>query len=697
MASSTGISQTPSHLLCDTNLSVCKLEVSKHLDTLSKEQKLYTHHLSRAGWAGARPLARSQSQWAPDLVQLFLEIFADPASAGGSNKARRARDIAALKAAANVGEDDWKSFMEYAVQVLYNTGNIKSFGDTKFIPRLSASHFETIVRASGSAKAADYFKSLRDFIYSHTPTEANLIGFPAEGHISGYYSDNMSQADVERVQALLEKHNISALNTRLHKTDDNKYELLIACADAKTDATLTGADGLEVKVTRGDFAPELKQVVEHITAAIPYAANEQQKKMLEKYAESFRTGSVDAHIDSQRHWIRDVGPVVESNIGYVEAYRDPAGVRAEWSGFVAVVNKEMSAKFDVLVNTAEKHIERLPWPKAFEVDTFQKPDYTSLEVVSFATSGTPPAGINIPNYANVRMNEGFKNVSMANVMSAKAPNEKITFLNEEDAAVFKKYADVAFEVQVGLHELLGHGSGKQLTEESAGKYNFDHTNPPISPLTKKPITTWYKPNETFGGVFGSPASSYEECRAEAVAMYLCVDKEILKIFGHEGQEAENIIYCCYLQMARAGVLALEFWDPKLKKWGQAHMQARHAILKVFQEAGIVTVITKDDSFIITLDRSKILSHGVPAVATLLQKLNVYKATADAAAGVPFYDEATAVTDDWIARRDIVLREKQPRKVFLQGNSVLNEKGEVEWKEYPVTLEGFVQSCVERGF
>ncbi|KAJ3157175.1 hypothetical protein HDU89_002587 [Geranomyces variabilis] len=694
---STTSETTPSHLLTDTNLPVCKLEVSKHFETLSKEQKLYTHHLSRAGWAGAKALARSQSQWAPDLVQLFLEIFADPTSTGGSNKPRRTRDIAALKAAANVGEEDWKFFMEYAVQVLYNTGNVKSFGDTKFIPRVSAGQFEAIVRASGSAKAAKYFKSLREFIYSHTPTEANLIGFPAEGHISGYYTDNMSRADVERVQALLEKHNISALNTRLHKSDDNKFELLIACAETKTDATLTGDDGLEVKVTRGDFATEFKQVVEHITAAIPYAANEHQKKMLEKYAESFATGSIDAHIDSQRHWIKDVGPVVENNIGYVEAYRDPAGVRAEWSGFVAVVNKEMSAKFDVLVNTAEKHIERLPWPKAFEVDTFQKPDYTSLEVVSFATSGSPPAGINIPNYAHVRMNEGFKNVSMANVMSAKAPNEKITFLSEEDAALFKKFADVAFEVQVGLHELLGHGSGKQLTEESAGKYNFDHTNPPVSPLTNKPITTWYKPNETFGGVFGSPASSYEECRAEAVAMYLCVNKEILKIFGHEGQEAEDIIYCCYLQMARAGVLALEFWDPKSKKWGQAHMQARHALLKVFQNAGIVTVTPHGESFIISLDRSKILSHGVPAVATLLQKLNVYKATADAAAGVPFYDEATGVTADWIARRDIVLREKQPRKVFLQGNSVLTEKGEVEWKEYPVTLEGFVQSCVERGF
>ena len=81
-------------------------------------------------------------------------------------------------------------------------------------------------------------------------------------------------------------------------------------------------------MTRGDFSAYLKEVVSHLQAAITFAANESQKAMLEAYVAHFQTGDIDAHLKSQRHWVDDKGPVVETQLGFIEAYRDPAGLHA---------------------------------------------------------------------------------------------------------------------------------------------------------------------------------------------------------------------------------------------------------------------------------------------------------------------------------------------------------------------------------
>jgi dipeptidyl-peptidase-3 len=369
---------------------------------------------------------------------------------------------------------------------------------------------------------------------------------------------------------------------------------------------------------------------------------------------------------------------------------------------------ERTRAFGELVSSAPKLIPLLPWGKEFEKDKFLSPDFTSLEVLTFGGSGIP-AGINIPNYDDIRQTEGFKNVSLGNVMSAKAPNEKIPFIREEDQEVYRKYRDASFEVQVGLHELTGHGCGKLLQETSPGTYNFDKENPPVSPVTEKPITTWYKPGQTWGSVFGSIAASYEECRAELVAMHLSCEFPVLKIFGFgDGSvdidgEAGDVLYASYLSMARAGLASLEMWDPKSQKWGQAHSQARFSILKCFLEAGddFCKLDYKEadmSDMTIKLDRSKILTAGREAVGKYLQKLHVYKSTADVETGNKFYVDMTTVgLDFWGTKvRDVVLANKQPRKVFVQANTTLDQaSGSVSLKHYEASLVGMIESWADR--
>jgi dipeptidyl-peptidase-3 len=618
-------------------------------------------------------------------------------------------------------EDEVNGFLEYAAQFLGNCGNYKGFGDSKFIPRISAEVLGKLGSVSEECKKAlEKAASTGGGLYETKEPGMMHFGYPENGHLSTYYPDSpdITKEEIILIGELLEKEKLLLENTRLRKTRSGDFEVLIASGIANppaSDRDLGDIDsfdlkgklsGKKLKLVFGDHLNEMAKIAVEIKKAEKEAGNDVEKKMHAEYAKSFGTGSIQAFKESQRDWIKDKGPMVETNIGFVETYRDPHGVRGEWEGFVAMVNQERTRAFGKLVESASKMIPKLPWSKDFEKDVFLSPDFTSLEVLSFAGSGIP-AGINIPNYDDIRQNLGFKNVSLGNVLSAKAPNEPIPFIREQDQSLFRELRDAAFEVQVGIHELLGHGTGKLLQETSPGVYNFDVKNPPISPVSNKPVSTWYKPGQTWSSVFGSVASSYEECRAECVAMVLSCEFEILKLFGFGtgkedmSSEAGDVLYVAYLQMARAGVSALEYWDPKSRKWGQIHMQARFAILKTFMDAGDKFVEVKGEKedlsdLEIYLDRSKILSHGRPAVEKLLQKLHVYKSTADVEAGTKMYDDNTHVDEWWGGKvRPVVLDKKTPRKVFVQANTALEDDGKVTLTEYEPTLKGMVQSYAER--
>jgi dipeptidyl-peptidase-3 len=107
-------------------------------------------------------------------------------------------------------------------------------------------------------------------------------------------------------------------------------------------------------------------------------------------------------------------------------------------------------------------------------------------------------------------------------------------VDESERKAFQKHRFAAYYIWVVLHEILGHGTGKLLVEDSSGDFNFDSERPPLNPLTDKPIDSWYLPGETWTGVFGDLATTVDECRAELVGAYLIDDAEILQLFGYTG-------------------------------------------------------------------------------------------------------------------------------------------------------------------
>lgn len=391
------MSEDRKHFVLPNTQPIAALECTAAFDKLTDTEKAYAHHISRAAWYGGLIAVVQCSPEAPLIYALLHRMLAiEPADT-----------LRQSALAAGVSADDYTAFLVYASAFYGNAGNYK-MGDRKVVPGLTVDQFECIVRVSLAYQMnAEPIRSLwercRGPMY-RLDERTRTLGLGEHG-ITTYFSDNCTAADADLVNQWLKKHQLEAYNCRTFKTlsaadGTATYEIRLASVATSVLAHLPqGVDefgGARFRVTAGDYAPLLSLVVAELRRAEEVAANENQRQMLQAYVRSFEMGDLNAHKDGSRSWVQDRGPMVESYIGFIETYRDPAGVRGEFEGFVAMVNKEMSAKFGQLVENAEKLIEKLPWGAGLEKDSFLRPDFTSLEVLTFAGSGVP-AGINIPN------------------------------------------------------------------------------------------------------------------------------------------------------------------------------------------------------------------------------------------------------------------------------------------------------------
>eukprot|EP01029_Cantina_marsupialis_P007691 TRINITY_DN186_c0_g2_i1.p1 TRINITY_DN186_c0_g2~~TRINITY_DN186_c0_g2_i1.p1 ORF type:complete len:731 (+),score=234.80 TRINITY_DN186_c0_g2_i1:66-2195(+) len=678
-----------------TSAKYCPLKCKEAFDGLTKKEQNYSRAISQASLEGSKICLFQTSYEAPIIFSLFLKVFK------------------------SVTPDFWtkveeneplKQCVTYAAAFFENMGNYKSFGDTKIVPECSKEDFVEFVKQTPAYETETEFiddlleKSL-DAMFELSPITSQL-GLGDKG-VSTYYSSNFTDEDAKFVQDFMDSRDLSPYNTRAFKYvgDDESitYDIRLASSLVDEKEGLTGTfdyKGKAVKITRGDHSHLMKRVADNLRAAIPHVANENQQHALECYVSCFEEGILKDHVEGSKHWIKDKGPAVESYIGFIESYRDPFGVRGEFEGFVAMVNRVASAKFAALVSNAEDLLKLLPWDVAYEKDEFLKPDFTSLDVMTFGSSGVP-AGINIPNYDDVRQTVGFKNVSLGNVLAAAYQSaERPQYLADKDVELYQAHMRTSFDVQVGLHELLGHGSGKLLMIDEEGKFNFDTEL--VNHLTGEKVASWYLPGETWDSKFSTIASAYEECRAECVGMVLCVEPKVFEIFNLDEEVGKQQAMVNWLSFAKAGLQALMFYNPETKSWGQAHMQARFAILRVMQEAGedFIKITFNPDAedvnqrLFVEMDFDKIASVGMPAIRTYLDKIQVYKATADVTRGTEMFNGYCTVPDEMLPIRKEVLDQRKPRRMVIQPTCKPTSDG-FDIIEYEATLKDMIQSVCDK--
>ena len=237
------------------------------------------------------------------------------------------------------------------------------------------------------------------------PLRASLplaLGFPSEVAQSSYYPGELriSREEVRDVSNILTKLGVDPENTRLQKSivgQKSCFDVLQSSVEEDSHPQVIYDDsGLLIRLVRGDHKSELSLVCHYLEHAKDSAANPIQKSVMAKYQQSFTTGDMESYRNSQRDWVKDIMPPVEVFFGFIEPYRDPFGVRAEFEGLVGIVNEQETQKLTALVNNSSIFIRRLPWAESqtendgkgpFEKEMLESPDFTSLHsrCLSFAT------------------------------------------------------------------------------------------------------------------------------------------------------------------------------------------------------------------------------------------------------------------------------------------------------------------------
>ena len=627
--------------LCTTDFPIGDLKAPQYAAGLTPKELQYAANMILAQNAGALVLFDQVSKESKK-IHAFLSAFLTETPI---EKLRNAEQNSPLF-----------YLLEFACAFYYNSGNYLGFGDTKFVPRLTKEQLREIVKEN--AHVSKLLDECIEDIYDVSGPKSQL-GFNPDGCTVYYQPDDFTQSEAEGIDQVLKAAGVRIENTAIIRHAD-KYEVSVASIEVDEKGQKVGTyNGKDVYVTKGRSSEALKKVVKHLNEALKNVANDTQAEMIKCLIEHFTTGSVAAHVKYSEHWVKDVDPVVETHTGFIENYRDPKGCRCEFEGLVSCVDKNESVALHNFVDSSATILKLLPYPKEYERATFNPPSYNALNILQMTSTGYP-IGINIPNYDEIRLNVGFKNVTLSNVLSSVAVQKSVLdILDPSIRDVFSEYCEQIESLAVAAHELYGHGSGRLLKQKDieGGKVD-DLLNP-----GRKVETCWPEDGTSFDQMFGACSSAYEECRADTTAVYLAFFDEVLDIFNVAKDKSvrRNFLFVTIVKMLVAGLRSMWCYSAEAKRWTQAHSAARFAILRACIMWGRGAAEVKklpDGGYQLFVDINKL--DGIQdAITRLLKHLTYYKSTCLPGPGADFFAAMTAIDDRWMAVKKFI--DAQPRK------------------------------------
>ena len=462
---------------------------------------------------------------------------------------------------------DFKAMEVYLKRVWFSNGIHHHYGSEKFVPGFSPEFFRqaiesvdasTLPLAQGQS-VAQLCDEIFPVIFDPKVMPKRVNQADGEDLVltsACNYYDGVTQKEAEDFYNAMKNPKDETpisygLNSRLVKVD------------GKVQEKVWKVDGL--------YGQALGKIVYWLEKAETVAENPDQKAVITKLIEYYRTGDLKTFDEYAILWVKDLNSRVDFVNGFTENYGDPLGMKASWESLVNFKDLEATRRTEIISSNAQWFEDHSPVDKQFKKEQVKGVSAKVITAAILAGDLYPATaiGINLPNANWIRAHYGSKSVTIGNITDAynKAAhgngfNEEFVYSSEELARI-DKYADLTDELHTDLHECLGHGSGKMA--------------PGADPDGLK--------------AYGS---TIEEARADLFGLYYVADPKLIELGLLPDAEAYKAQYYTYLMN---GLMTQLVRIEPGNQIEEAHMRNRSLIAHWVYEKGkadnVVELAEKD--------------------------------------------------------------------------------------------------------
>lgn len=529
-------------------------------DSLSLQQKELVYYLSQAACCG-RDILFDQNCEANLLVKSTIDNIFQSYNGDKNN-------------------EDWMNFVVYAKRFWFSNGIHHHYANDKFFPEISREYFISLLDNSNQNEfELDDYQSFEEFKNDIVDIVFNPERYPnkicqntdvdlVKNSAVNFYS-GVSEKEVESYYQQLKSNFPSADPERAISYGLNSK--LIKNADGQVVEDVYKADGL--------YGKAIKQIIYWLEKAAAVAENPAQKAHIEKLMEFYTNGDLKTWDDYNILWVQDTISQVDYVNGFIEVYNDPLGQKGAWEGLVNYKDFKNNKRTEIISENAQWFEDHSPIEDQFKKKTVKG---VIAKVITVAQLGgdsypAPPIGINLPNANWIRKDYGSKSVTIENLMYAYDQARQSNgvgaefYYSDEEAELIQKYGYVSDNLQVDMHECLGHGSGQMLPGVSDAALKNYH-------------------------------SVIEETRADLFSLYYIADPQMVKL----GLLPDNDAYkACYYKYILNGLM-LQLNRIELgNEITEAHMRNRAIIARWCLENGqadhVVELMKRDDKTFVKIN------------------------------------------------------------------------------------------------